>query len=148
MPNRQSRRHGDKVALGRWLHVEDANGNPYDIYLKDISGKDEFDFMQMMAGTGMANPPGLCDIFLEGRTTLVGISGLIWAQRRRYEKKLTPLDVMKTVNMATIETMELHDPEDEDEDEESPSDDWVAQGPPGFDGASGGPSPDSEPSTA
>jgi hypothetical protein len=115
MPNREQRRHGTDPKLEKWIHVEDAQGNPYDIYFKDISGKDEWDFAQQQTGDSKV---GLCDIFLEGRMTLIGIAGLIWCARRRYEKKLTIQDVLRSVNMATIETMELHDPEDEDEEEE------------------------------
>lgn len=140
MPNREARRHGDRKALGRWLHIEDADGNPYDIYLKDISGKDEWDFMQMVD-----DRVGLCDLFLSGKVTLVGIAGLIWTARRRYEKKLTVLDVVKTVNMACIETMELHDPDDED-DEATPPDPTGGQ--PVSAERSAPPSPDSAPSTA
>ena len=51
----------------------------------------------------------------DGKVTLTGIAGLIWSQRRKFEKRLTVRDVMKLVSMATLETMELHDPEDEGE---------------------------------
>lgn len=124
MPSREQRRHGTDPSLEKWLHVEDKDGTPFDIFLRDISGKDEWDYLQMMASTGMTNPPGLCDIFLEGKVTLTNIAGLIWSQRRKHERKLTVMDVLKTVNMTTIETMELHDPaEEEDALESLPQDD-------------------------
>lgn len=117
MPNRDTRRHGTAPSLGKWVYIEDANGLPYEIFMRDISGKDEYDFFQMMGGTGV----GLTDIFLEGKVTLVGIAGLIWSQRRKQEKKLAIVDVLRTVNMACIETMELHDPDDPDEAERDSS---------------------------
>lgn len=144
--------------LGKWLHVEDREGNPYDIFMRDISGKDEFDFMQQMNGV----PVGLCDIFLKGEVTLVCVAGLIWSQRRRYERKLTVHDVMKTVSMETVETMELHNPEEDAEvlSELAPDDPQrklaemravradPAQGLPGFDGRTETSGPASEPATA
>lgn len=158
MPNRGQRRGSDPT-LDKWLHVEDADGNPYDIHMRDISGKDEFDFLQAMTSVGMSNPPGLTDLFLKGEVTLVGIAGLIWAVRRRFERKLNLLDVLKTVNMATIETMDLHDPAEDENEDGSGSDDPDAQlakirmqreaesTPMGFDDGSPRSSPDYEPST-
>lgn len=162
MPNRAQRR-GNDPSIDKWLHVEDDNGDPYDIFLRDISAKDEADYITMTQGQF----GGLCDLFLKGEMTLVGISGLIWSQRRKYEKKLTVADVMKTVSMATIETLEMHDPEDEgDVVSELPSDDPQrklaemratanrqldehdpSEGLPGFDGPTGGSGPGSGPPT-
>jgi hypothetical protein len=147
------------------LEVTDSDNTPFHIYLRDISGKDEFDYFQMMASTGVANPPGLCDIFLEGKVTLTNIAGLIWAHRRKNgERKLTIADVLKTVNFMTLENMELHDPEEEGLDA-LPEDDPQRQlaemraneqavkeavkgGEAGFDGGSPRSSPGSEPATA
>lgn len=140
MPNRADRRN-PALDMGKWLHVEDAEGRPFDIYLRDITGKDEYDFLQMTQGSA----GGLCDLFLEGKVTLVGLAGLIWCARRKFEKKLTVMDVLKTVNMMTLETMELHDPEEEDDDA-PPADD--AATPLGFDAGSEPSVPSSEPSTA
>lgn len=162
MPNREQRRSG-ATDLGKWLHVEDAEGTPYDIYLRDITGRDEFDFMTMTQG----QMGGLCDLFLEQKVTLVGVAGLIWCARRKFEKKLTVMDVLKMVNMETIESMELHDPEEEGDAalESLPADDpnrklaemraaadqsvghESGEGLPGFGGGSGPSGPDSEPST-
>lgn len=159
MPNREQRRHGTDATLGKWLEVIDSDGTPFNIHLRDISGKDEFDYFQMMASTGVANPPGLCDIFLEGKVTLTNIAGLVWAHRRKNgERKLTIADVLKTINMMTLETMELHDP-DEEGLEALPDDDPDRQlaemrarqaltgGEPGFDGGSPRSSPGSVPVT-
>lgn len=110
MPNRAHRRANDPT-LDKWLHVEDDHGDPYDIYLRDVSAKDEADFLMLTEG----KMGGLCDLFLEQRMTLVGIAGLIWSQRRHFEKKLTLLEVMKTVSLATLDAMELHDPREEDD---------------------------------
>lgn len=139
MPNREARRN-PALDMGKWLHVEDAEGRPFDIYLRDITGKDEYDFLQMTQGTA----GGLCDLFLEGKVTLVGLAGLIWCARRKFEKKLTVMDVMKTVNMMTLETMELHDPEEEEEDAPAADD---AGTPLGFDAGSEPSALSSEPST-
>jgi hypothetical protein len=160
MPNRAERRHGQDPNLGKWLEVTDAEGNPFHIHLRDISGKDEFDYFQMMASTGVANPPGLCDIFLEGKVTLTNIAGLIWAYRRKNgERKLSIADVLKTVNMMTLEDMELHDPDEEGLDA-LPADDpnrqlaelrakqAVEGGEAGFGDGSPRSSPGSEPATA
>lgn len=160
MPNREQRRHSTDPNLGKWLEITDADGNQFHIYLRDISGKDEFDYYQMMASTGVATPPGLCDIFLEGKVTLTNIAGLIWAYRRKNgERKLTIAEVLATVNMMTLETMELHDPA-EDGADGLPSDDpdrqiaemrasqSVEEGETGFGGGSPRSSPGSEPATA
>jgi len=155
MPNREQRRHGTDPQLGKWLHVEDNDGNPYDIFMRDISGKDEFDFMQQMNGV----PVGLCDIFLKGEPSLICVAGLIWSQRRKYERKLTVMDVLKTVSMESIESMDLHDPEEEAEAEATLAADDPhrgvieaqvvdpSEGLPGFDGRTGGSGPVSEPAT-
>jgi hypothetical protein len=136
------------------------NGDPYDIYLRDISGKDEHDYMVATNG----NMGGLCDLFLEQRVTLVNVAGLIWCVRRKFEKKLTPLDVLRDVSMATLETMEMHDPEDDEDVLESlPADDPtrklaelragklqdapVSEGMPGFGAGTPPHGPDSAPST-
>lgn len=163
MPNRAQRRANDPT-VDKWLHVEDDNGNPYDIFLRDITGKDEYDFLMAT----QSNMGGLCDMFLESKVTLVNVAGLIWSQRRRFEKKLTVMDVLRDVSMATLETMEMHDPEDEDDAlADLPADDPQrklaemragtnarldqgdpAEGLPGFAGGSGTSGPDSGPSTA
>jgi hypothetical protein len=151
MPSREQRRHNPD--LGKWLHIEDADGNPYDIYLRDISGKDEYEFTQMMPNAG-----GLCDLFFEGRVSLVNIAGLIWAFRRKNgERNLKIPDVLKTVNLMSIETMELHDPDDEDDDASPAPDDPHAKlakieaeraaGLAGFGGGSDPSDPGSGPST-
>jgi hypothetical protein len=119
MPNRQQRRANDPT-LDKWLHVVDMDDNPFEIYMRDISGKDEYDFL--LATQGQMG--GLCDMFLEQKVTLVNIAGLIWVVRRKYEKKLTVMDVLRTVSMATLETMDMHDPDDDEEALESlPADD-------------------------
>jgi hypothetical protein len=148
MPNRDQRRSGGLP--DKKLSVKDANGDLYEIYMSDISGKDEFEYLQLTQGIA----GGLCDLFFKGEPSLVGIAGLIWAKRRKYEKKLTPQDVLETVNMASIETLELDDGTDDDE---QPSDDPMRKleeirqldppGPTSFDGASGPSSPNSVPST-
>ncbi len=100
--------------LGKRIHVVDSGGNPYDIYLNDISGKDEADFLQQIQSMGIQGV-GLCDLFFKGEPSLVTIAGMVWSQRRRWEKKLLLSDVLKTINMGCIESLELHDPDDEDE---------------------------------
>lgn len=114
MPNREQRRSG--AVPEKRVRVEDADGNLYEIFMSDISGRDEFDFMQLTNGIA----GGLCDMFLEGKVTLVGIAGLIWAKRRKYEKKLTVQDVMETVSMASIETIELDDGKDSEASDDDP----------------------------
>lgn len=114
MPNREQRRSGN-AQLGKRIHVVDAAGNPFDIYLSDISGKDEADFLQQMQSMGVQGI-GLCDLFFKGEPSLVGIAGLVWAQRRRWEKKLLLSDVLTSINMACIESLELHDPDEEDDE--------------------------------
>jgi hypothetical protein len=148
MPNREQRKSRNP-ALDKWLYVEDNDGNGYRISMRDISGKDEYEFSQMIQGN-----VGLCDLFFEGKPSLVNISGLIWAYRRKNgESKLTVAEVMKTVNLATIETLELHDPAEEDDEPES--DDAQAKlakireekSRAGFGESSAGSAPSSEPST-
>lgn len=140
MPNREQRRAG--VGSDKRLRVADARGDTYEILMSDISAKDEFEFMQMTQGAA----GGLCDLFLKGEITLVGIAGLIWSQRRKFEKRLTVMDVLDTVNMATIETLELDDGEDDDEEPERRPP--VRSATPNSDGSSGPSSPNSVPSTA
>lgn len=156
MPNRDTRRHGTDPQLGKWLYVEDSNGHGYEIFMRDISAKDEYDFFQMMGGSGV----GLTDLFLKGEVSLVGITGLIWSQRRKTDKKLTVVDVMRTVNMACVETMELHDPDDPDEADRDSSEPEARlaqmeraqaasrEGLPGFGEPSGANGPGSVPATA
>lgn len=114
MPNREERRN---AANEKRLYVEDADGNGYTIYMRDISAKDENDFANLTQGT-----VGLCDLFLEGKVSLQALAGLIWAYRRKNgEKKLQLGDVMEKVNMACIETMDLDDgtPEEDDDSPEN-----------------------------
>lgn len=150
MPNRDQRRSKDP-ALDKWLSVEDADGNVYEIHMRDISARDEHEYLAMTNGT----VGGLCDLFFEAKVSLTNIAGLIWAYRRKNgEKKLALQDVEKTVNMATIETLELHDPADEDEDP-APDDPQAKlakiraeKGQEGFGDRSETSVPSSEPSTA
>lgn len=148
MPNRDTRRRGKDPTLDRWLKVTDNDDNTYQIYFKDVSGKDEWDFLMQT----QHNAGGLCDMFLEGKVTLIGIAGLIWSQRRKFEKKLTLQEVLKTVSMATIETLEMFDPDEAEEAEEARTqtetvDMQSGQALPGFGGNSDRSSPDSAPST-
>jgi hypothetical protein len=162
MPNRQQRRANDPT-LDKWLEVTDDYENKFEIFLRDVSGKDEFDFQIQTQG----HVGGLCDLFLKGEPSLVNVAGLIWSQRRKHEKKLTVMEVLRSVSMATIETMVMHDPEEDEEDalESLPADDpqrklaemraaadqsvphESGEGLPGFGERSGRSGPSSEPST-
>lgn len=152
MPNREQRRSNDP-SIDKWIEVTDDYDRRFEIYLRDVSGKDEFDFQLQTQG----QVGGLCDLFLKGEPSLVNVAGLIWSQRRKFEKKLTVMEVLRTVSMATVETIVMHDPNDDEEEsmDSLPADDpnrqlaemraradesighETGEGLPGFDGGSG-----------
>lgn len=145
MPSRDDRRAMQKEKKEKTLKVEDSEGNLFEIRMSDISARDEFEYIQVTEG----KVGGLCDIFLENKVTLTGIAGLIWAYRRKWEKKLNFGDVLKTINMSTIETLELDDGEDElpSDDPQRKLEEIASANPPNSDGESGTSSPVYAPST-
>jgi len=116
MANREQRRAAAKNKTAEMKMRVTVGGNPYEIGMLDLSGKDAMDFRritaQLLGNEGLT----LSDLFLRGAVDLEHVGGVVWVYRRRWEKDLTYMDVLEEIDMTCLEGITVDDgKEDEDE---------------------------------